>query len=329
MDKIARASAKERAKVFLQAGHVLNMHPFVVEKDFWVSWVLHKIFSDATLSTSLCFKGGTSLSKGFGLIERFSEDIDLILAKECILPKDEPLEQKSKSKQIKFNDELNQKARDYINGSLKDALRSALQPICSVESDEHDGHVLLVHFPRSYKHAYIRHEIKLEIGPLALWNPQEKTRLHSFVATAFPELQLHEPYVPTIKPERTFWEKITILHLEHYRPETSTIPTRYSRHYYDVYKIAQSNIKQIALAQLPLLDEVAQFKKQFYARSWARYDEARAGSIRLLPAPHSDEILRKDYMNMKQMIFGDYPQWDNILQLIEKLENEINCLVNL
>lgn len=326
MDRIAKASVKERSKIFLEAGSKLKLSPFIVEKDFWVSWVLGEIFSDSELSQSLCFKGGTSLSKGFSLIDRFSEDIDLILSRHLILEPNEKLYQASKTKQDKFNKKIEEKAGQYISTSLKDSISRILSPICSVKPDENDAHVLWVIFPAQFDYKYIRPEIKLEIGLLALWNPNEQNQLVSFLGKALPELDLKEPKVPTVKPERTFWEKITILHLEHYRAADKIIAPRYSRHYYDVYKLGNSNIKEQAFNQLELLKEVVEFKRCFYPCNWAKYDEACVGTIHLLPAEHSQEILAEDYKQMKNMIFGEYPSWDTIIIFLKELEKEINLL---
>lgn len=124
-------------------------------------------------------------------------------------------------------------------------------------------------------------------------------------------------------PERTFLEKATILHQEAYRPENSNIPERYSRHYYDIYCMCKKGIKDTALNDFKLLEDVATFKMKFYPRNWARYDLAKEGNLKLLPPMHSLVRLKKDYETMKSMIYGVYPSFDEILKVIENLENEI------
>ena len=324
MDKIASASDSERKKLFIDAADKANIADFIVEKDFWVSWVLGKIFADKYLSEVLCFKGGTSLSKAFGLIDRFSEDIDLILSQHAILKTGETLEQSSNSKQAEFNKEVESRAGYFISTVLKDKIAKVLKEICEVETDVKDDHVLFVKFPRVFDYNYIQSDIKLEIGPLALWNPNEKYPISSFIAVSLPELELANPIIPTIKPERTFWEKITILHHEHYRPETSPLTPRYSRHYYDVFKMGNSKIKEEALTNLKLLEEVVAFKKRFYPRGWAKYDEAVLGTIRLYPAKQNLKDLEQDYIKMQKMIFGASPKWEEILGYLKELQAEIN-----
>ncbi len=326
MDRIAKAKKTERQHLFTEVSSRLHLSPFVIEKDFWVSWLLEKIFSDTYLQTCLCFKGGTSLSKAFHLIERFSEDIDLILSQHLVLQEGEVLIQPSNSKQDKFNKIIEARAGTFISHDLKERLTALIAPLCTVESDINDAHTLYVTYPRVFDDAYIQPTIKLEIGPLALWNPNEKYEITSFVGTALKELNLSSSFIPTVKPERTFWEKVTILHHEHHRPEGSTTPLRYSRHYYDVYKIAQSNVKETAFNNLALLNEVVAFKKRFYPRNWARYDEATPGTLKLLPSQHNMNILEADYTNMQNMIYGEAPSWPILMDALQRLEEEINSL---
>jgi len=323
MDRIAYAADKERAAIFEDVADKISSTSFIVEKDFWVSWVLGKIFADEYLTDILCFKGGTSLSKVFKLIERFSEDIDLILSQKIILSKNEKLEQPSNTKQAQFNREIEERAMYYISTELKEKISSVLGKLCSVNSNIADGHILHVSFPKLFDYNYINPDIKLEIGPLSLWNPNKKYPVSSYVADAYPELKMKASLVPTIKPERTFWEKATILHHEHYRPELSSIPPRYSRHYYDVYKMGHSCVKDEALDNFALLTEVVDFKKRFYPRGWARYDEARTGVLRLQPAEYHMSALRKDYAEMSKMIFGAIPEWDGVLEYMQQLEETI------
>lgn len=326
MDNIAFAKDEQRKAILLETAYKAKLDPYIIEKDFWVSWTLSKIFSNPELNQVLCFKGGTSLSKVFGLIERFSEDIDLILAQSVVLKDDEELNQSSGSKQEKFNVIIEERAGVFISTILKEMIEKVVSPICSVKADDSDKHILYVIFPRLFDYGYIQPTIKLEIGPLALWNPHEQYPIDSFVGKYLPELQLSNSLITTIKPERTFWEKITILHHEAHRPEASFVPVRYSRHYYDIYKIGQTDIKTKALENISLLEEVVAFKKRFYPRGWAKYEEAIPGTMKLLPTSGNMDILKDDYLKMKQMIYGDAPSWDEIIKCLAELEKEINLL---
>lgn len=127
-----------------------------------------------------------------------------------------------------------------------------------------------------------------------------------------------------IDAERTFWEKATILHHEANRPEPSTVPERYSRHYYDLFLMSQSDDKAKALADLQLLDDVVEFKKRFYPRGWAEYDKAKPGTLKLIPPDRILNTMRRDYAAMPEMIFGRQPSFDEIIGGLRNLEREIN-----
>ena len=104
------------------------------------------------------------------------------------------------------------------------------------------------------------------------------------------------------------------------------MPKRYSRHYYDLYCIAHSENKNVAFANLELLKKVIAFKMKFYPRKWAKYEEAIPGTIKLVPPPYRFEGLRADYDDMAEMMFGQYPSFDELMGYIQALENEINTL---
>ena len=323
MNRIALASAKERLAIFTDVAAVKKIPATMVEKDFWVCWTLEKMFEAPKLHSMLRFKGGTSLSKVYRLIQRFSEDIDLILDWRCVSDKD-PLAERSKTKQDLFNKEIETLAGEYISQTLEKLVADVCGDLCPVTSDAADAHVLNVAYPGVIRSGYLSPAIKLEIGPLAAWSPHEMATLESYVAEANPQLGMRPVRVPTICAERTFWEKATILHHEHHRPESIPAPSRYSRHYYDLYMMGHSEVKARALTQADLLHAVVAFKQKFYPRSWANYENAQRGSLRLLPSPVASQTLVKDYKEMRTMIFGEYPDWQTILDYLAELESEIN-----
>jgi hypothetical protein len=285
---------------------------------------LNRLFSDPELQKILCFKGGTSLSKVFGVIDRFSEDIDLILdwntlsnGKEIIQP--------SKNKQSKRNEEINEDAKIYIATILKEQIEKLVGDICSVSIDEFDGNTLQIEYPKGITDKYLLPHIKLEIGPLAAWTPNKKYPIKPYIDGASENIKIENIYVPTIILERTFWEKVTILHKEHFRTSERNNPERYSRHYYDLYKIGKSEMINSSLARTDLLKEVVEFKERFYPCAWARYDLAVQGSLKLLPTEENKKYLKDDYKKMQGMIFGEYPAWEDILIFLEEMEVEINC----
>ena len=130
--------------------------------------------------------------------------------------------------------------------------------------------------------------------------------------------------VRTVLPERTFWEKATILHHEANRPKELAIPKRYARHYYDLACIANSPYKERAFKNPELLEKVVQFKQKFYPRKWAKYEEATAETIRLIPDDYRLKEIKEDYKNMTEMFFGEYPSFENLMNSILELEKEIH-----
>lgn len=322
LEKIAAAAEKERKAIFLEASKINKIPAAMIEKDFWVCWTLKRLFSDAELQKILCFKGGTSLSKVFKVIERFSEDIDLILDWNTVA-KGKDIKLGSRTQQDKRNKEINEDAQFYIATTLKNKITNLVGDICKVIVDETDGNTLKIEYPKGISDKYILPHIKLEIGPLAAWTPNEKFSMKPYI-DEIGDINIPEIIVPTIKIERTFWEKVTILHKEHFRTPEKPNPERYSRHYYDLYKIGYSDLFESALARTDLLTQVVEFKKTFYPCAWARYDLAKQGTIELLPTDGNIKYLKDDYAKMKGMIFGEYPSWEEILVFLEKLQEKIN-----
>ena len=327
MESVAHLSPAERRDLFAETAARKGMTPVIVEKDFWVCWTLGRLFAHPDLSRLLMFKGGTSLSKVFNLIERFSEDIDLILDWRVVVGEDDPLAERSNRQQEALNKTIEDKAVDYIGGEMLAMILQAVDPICRCELAADDLHALNVMYPAAFSDAYLRPEVRLEIGPLAGWMPYDHYRIKPYAAEVFPQLfKQADCAVQAIRAERTFWEKATILHHEANRPESNTQPLRYSRHYYDLAMMASSPMKNAALADLVLLEDVVEFKQRFYPRGWARYDLAKPGTFKLVPSGHVMTAVEKDYVQMRNMIFGRYPDFGEIMTSLRMLENEINEL---
>lgn len=326
MDKVTLLSIGERRELFSETAARRNMQPAIVEKDFWVCWTLSKLFGHEQLAKLLMFKGGTSLSKVFHLIERFSEDIDLILDWRVVSGED-PEEERSKTKQDKLNKDTNKKAQAYIAGDLLTMVRGVISPICSCSIASDDSHVINVNYPAAFSDEYLRPEIRLEIGPLASWFPSDRYSVQPYAAEEFPKL-FEQPncFVQAIKAERTFWEKATILHQEAHRPVGKPLPLRYSRHYYDLALMAKSEVRKAALADIGQLKDVVAFKMRFYSSGWAQYDTALPGSLKLMPSKQVLSALRSDYASMRNMIFGQYPAFEEVLDTLKELEDEINSI---
>ena len=330
MFKYKKIPKEDLEKIIRNASQRLNINEAVIEKDYWVCFILNYIFSQCKWKNAFTFKGGTSLSKCFGLIKRFSEDIDLILDWRIIgYEKDEPWEHRSNSKQDKFNKESNQRTENFLSNKfilqMREDLKNLLDEDFEVKIDENDPQTILFEYPKTFKSSYLVQAIRLEIGALAAWTPSKAIEIKPEIQKLYPMLfEGNSIEVRTVLPERTFWEKATILHHEANRPETLSIPKRYARHYYDLYCISNSEYKEKALENLALLEKVVTFKEKFYPRKWAKYEEATSKKIKLIPEEYRFKEIEEDYKHMTEMFFGDYPSFEEIIKRLTELENEIH-----
>lgn len=327
MREIARRPEKDRRDLFMATAQKMQVHQAIIEKDFWVCWVLDYLFQDSPWKDKMIFKGGTSLSKAYGAIQRFSEDVDLILDWSLLGHSEaEAFQDRSGKKQTEFCDGVRQQTvrflRTEFTPSFRDDLRDLLGENAVITQEEQS---VIIEYPRSFTNQSFRNEIVLEIGPKALQVPNEQKDIRSYAAERYPEyFTIPSTAVRTVNAERTFWEKATILHQEAHRTIDKKLPPRYSRHYYDLYQLSQTPVLDRALAQIDLLQDVARFKIKFFRSAWARFEVAKPGTLKLLPLAHNIDDLRKDYYSMQTMLFGIIPSFDEIMKGLATLEAEIN-----
>jgi len=327
MKAVAQLSEQERKELFSETASAMGVTAAAAEKDFWICWVLLHVFEDETLSQYLRFKGGTSLSKCYNAIERFSEDIDLILDWTQLTKEDPTDESRSKTKQGKLNQSINQQAQAYIADTLLPRLIELMGDTCELGIDSQDPHTVNITYPKAFASEYLRPQVRLEIGPLAAMLPMELRDIQPYAAVHFPgAFKGASVAVPTIVVARTFWEKLTILHAEAHRPADKVLPIRYARHYYDVHKLVESGLSRPALEQVDLLSEVVAFKQKFYPIGWANYDSATLEGLVLQPSVHHSDTLKADYEQMQEMLFGDKPNFDDIIETLRAVENAVHAL---
>ena len=320
--------------VFLNTANQKGVYPALVEKDFWVCYILDYLFNRSSWKDCFVFKGGTSLSKAFHVIERFSEDIDLILDWKAVIKGGvDPWGERTRNQQYKFNKSINEETERFVEVKLipemKRDIGDDLKADFDVYPDEQDMKTINFAYPRIFDDSYLRPVVRLEIGPLAEWRPHHAQKIVPYVAEFYGQLfERSYTYVVTLDAERTFWEKISILHKIANRNISKPFPRRYARHYYDVYCICHSDIKEKAFAQYELLEKNILFEKKFYYSGTAGYDTARIGTIRLLPVVEDMDVVRNDYERMKEMIFGRSPDFDEVIEVIAELQDEINNLAS-
>lgn len=320
-------SPSEKKELIIGTAGLMGINPGIIEKDIWVVAVLQEIFHSEKYRDQFVFKGGTSLSKVFNVIHRFSEDIDLIMNWELIgyNKEKDPWENRSKTQQERFNKTMHSLADEYLVKEFTPWLQEKLVALDTrVVSVVPIGEgKIQIYYPTFFPAPYVRETVLLEIGPLASWIPSISQTIQTYVANSYPNVMHEEPTLITVtRAERTFWEKVTIAHQIAYSKNVP--PQRYSRHYYDIYMLIKSGICKNLLSNMNLLDSVARFKDRFYPSKKARYDLAKPGTLRLIPDINIQHKLQEDYSNMQIMFFKTPPTWEEIMSELKKLETLIN-----
>ncbi len=342
MQELLKASREDRTKYFQEATarsqNIKNV--IIIEKDFWVCWTLDQIFSNPALSPHVTFKGGTSLSKCYNIIDRFSEDIDLTLSKQYIgiTAENDPATATSNNQRGNRLEELSKKVKNKITNNVKPLLTEGFRKNIAtyfddtewqLETDEKDEQSLIFHYPSCFEKksdGYIQSSIKLEFGARADISPCETRTVTTYAQQLLPELfdSPSEITVTTLAAKRTYWEKITLLHAEYHRDPKKPLPGRLFRHYYDIAMLDKSNLTYDAMQDTALLSDVVRNKTIYFPSKWANYDEANIGTLRIYPNEAFIEQLKQDHRNMSEMFFGNAPDFNDTLSAIQNIERVIN-----
>ena len=331
---LAAEPAASRRDAFAIAGERRGLLPLLIEKDFWVCWTLERLFALPEIGEHLLFKGGTSLSKVYGLIQRFSEDIDLSLSRTALGGGLADPEQAASNTQRKQRSEALVAAfRDTVSSRLLPALYAQISEQLGEEGwtltqDGADPGTLHFAYPRAVggELAYVRPEVRIELGGRNDDWPAESRTVTAYVAEELPQVTPAAVRVRVLAARRTFWEKATILHAEYHRPLDKASAERLSRHYSDLAQMAGTDVEEQALADLPLLARVREHKAAFYTAPWASYETARPGTLRLAPRPERTAGLRSDYRSMGAMFFGPSLPYEAMMNRLAALEEQINAL---
>ena len=338
MDTVLQLTAKQRGELFESAALATGMDAVILEKDFWVCWTLKELFRLPVMGEHLIFKGGTSLSKVFKIIERFSEDIDVSIDRNFLGfgGANEPeagASNKEKQRRIEaLKTACQQKIANELLPALKAAIKSKVRHgdkwSLRSDDDDPDQQTLLLDYPTSFAPdatGYIRRAVKIELGARSDHWPCETKTVTPYVAEQFPQgFKAASCTVKALSAERTFWEKATILHAEFHRPADKPMPERFSRHFADFYQLIRKGVSESATQKLDLLARVAEHKNLFFKSSWAKYGEAAKGTLRIAPPEHRLKMLRDDYAKMQQMFFGEPPEFDKIIALLKQWESDFN-----
>ncbi len=340
-----KASPQDRRDVFLGAAARLGTPEQNVEKDFWVTWTLDVLFNGLPADhPRFLFKGGTSLAKAYGLISRFSEDIDITvfredLGQEASVPELEAMSRKKREARL---DAIKGACRDYIQNTLAQQFAGIAgaafaasniapnDPTVAFDPDDPDGQSLLFWYPTvtTRRDDYIRPAVKIESGAKSALDPHEELSIVPYISDEVPRLALRAEHITTVVAERTFWDKIVILHgVRNWFEKRGVLRgegQRVSRHYYDVHRILQSELGARAIANRALGADCVAHARMFFNSPDLGLDRATPGVYSLTPSDQMIEDLRRDYGRMAGMIIGDPPGFDEVIASIAVLERELN-----
>lgn len=279
------------------------------------------------------FKGGTSLSKVFNVIGRFSEDIDLSLSPDFL---ELPEPGNSRAQADKWMKNAESVCATAVEKQIQTVLEAAAAAVLGagtrrwfefLRDEATNSLILLFHYPGVAPAGlgYLVRAVKLEFGSLTDQRPVGRHSVTPWIVEelrgAFPDWECE---VVALELERTFWEKATILHAEYHRPADRRTPDRFSRHYADTAALAGHSSVDRAINDSKLRDRVVSWKGRFFGSSWARYDLAGPGTFRLVPPAERLAVLRADYQAMRVMYLAEPPSFDEVIDTLGRMEIQLN-----
>lgn len=300
------------------------------EKDWWVVHTLSVIFS-MDCANALIFKGGTSLSKGWNVIHRFSEDIDLALDREFLgfsgeLTKGDIRKLRRKSFQFiseVFTEELKNKFTElgFKNVTVKPR---------EVENHDQDPLIIEIYYNKlTETDTYLKPGVLVEVGSRSLKEPFTQRTFGTFIS----EIYTDNPFtdkpitIPIVNPERTFLEKIFLLHEEFQKPFGKIRVERLSRHLYDIEKLCQTEYAEIALQDRELYNTIVRHRSKFTAISGIDYAKHNPENIKFIPPYSIIKMWKADYEEMKgSMIYGNPLDFDQLINRLTELQKRINAI---
>ncbi len=334
MSKWIDFSIDERKAMIQGVVVAKNIDEAAAEKDWWVTAILYALFH-TKVADYLLFKGGTSLSKGWNIIDRFSEDIDLALSRDFFLTeKNLSCANCANNSQIC---NLRKKSQDYIFGEFKNELKEQLETmglnvkvmaeneLKKIDHDK-DPSIIFVEYPSLYSSnaPYAIPTVKIEISVLSMEEPYEMKFISSLIQQTYKDEDVDSDIVQTIKtvsPARTFLEKAFLLCEEYQRKEEPPRTYRMSRHFYDLEKLSHTIYADMALSDSKLYHDIVEHRKKFYHLGYVDYNKELPSSITIVP---SEELIHKyevDYNDMcSSFIYGETLTFADLLKFLETLQ---------
>jgi hypothetical protein len=343
--EIVAATDAEQRDLFVTTATRLGTTVQNIEKDFWVCWTLDALFNGLEAGgPRLLFKGGTSLSKSYKIITRFSEDIDITVFRSDLgQPASmEDLAEMSGKKRNARLDAIKAACQTYVHGPLLARLRalaaqamesagkSASSIRIEIDAVDPDGQSLLVWYPSvTADGAYITPAVKIEAGAKSALDPHTPVPVTPYIAGDLASTtDLSVANITTVDPARTFWDKIVILHgLRRWYDRRSELRgggQRVSRHYYDVFRLLASRVGRLAIDDMDMAADCVAHAQMFFNRPHLDLETAAPGTYALTPHDAMIGDLRRDYAAMSTMIFGVVPGFEEVMESIKNLEFILN-----
>ena len=302
-----------------------------MEKDWWVSQTLKAVF-ELDVAEHLVFKGGTSLSKAWNLIERFSEDIDLAIEREFLgfegnLTKNKKTKLRKASGQYiseVFYLELQEKFKEK-------GLENVTFSLAETQNSDQDPRIINIFYPNIIEVTeYLKPRVQIEVGCRSLIEPFTMKKISAMVDDEYPEQSFSEKSeeIPSVNPERTFLEKIFLLHEEFQKTAEKIRVDRLSRHLYDLYALSKTEYAESALQNKELYETIVKHRMEFAKISGIDYSLHRPATINPIPPENIIELWEKDYAKMREeMVYGENrPTFSEIIETLKRLKDKINSL---
>ncbi|UVD80102.1 nucleotidyl transferase AbiEii/AbiGii toxin family protein [Myroides albus] len=326
-------SEEQKVTVLKQAEAVYGLPAFVIEKDWWVCILLKAIFQ-SEYAGSIIFKGGTSLSKAYNLIQRFSEDIDLIIDR-SLLGFGE-LDSKTQIKKLRKASGgfiINEFREELIHQLTELGVDPSLYEIKYNDhvDDTSDPNTLEVYYQSCVPvtNEYIQQRVLLEMGARSLTEPAESKPIISYIDSEFSKSTFAMPEfnVEVVVPTRTLIEKVLLLHEEFSKPIENIRTDRLTRHFYDISKIMDSEFGELAIVDDNLFTSIVDHRKKVTPLRGIDYSNHKKGKLSILPPEEVLEKWEEDYKTMQEhMIIGDSLNWTDLLNCLKEIENKFNMI---
>lgn len=321
-----------KRRFYTESGRQVGLSPIAIEKDWWVVHTLSVVFS-MEYASALVFKGGTSLSKGWNLIQRFSEDIDLALDRQYLgftgeLGKGDIRRLRRKSYQFitrVFTEKLKTRFAElgFKNVGIK---------YHEVDNHDQDPLIIEIYYPKlTERDPYLKPGILMEVGSRSLKEPFTSRTFNTLASGVYPEYPFSDKpiTIPVVNPERTFLEKIFLLHEEFQKSSEKIRVERLSRHLYDIEKLAQAGYADLSLRDADLYNTIVYHRSRFTPISGIDYANHSPQTIRFVPPDHLLPYWEKDYREMTEsMIYEKNPvDFNELIKRMSELQKRINTMI--